>query len=206
MTEPHEVAEAIEEVVPGVYHWRIRNSNIGGAISSSHAVVRGDDCIFIDPVRLGDDCLAKLPAPTAIVLTARTHQRASWRYRGDYGAQVWMPADAPAAEEEPDRLYEDGATLPGGLLAFRTPGPEWPHYSLLLEEDPGIVFVSDLVSRDDAGGLRVINPDFHDDPEQTRRSIEGLLDLPFSILCLDHGAPLTSDPQAELRRVVQSCL
>lgn len=206
MTEPQEIAQKIEEVAPGVYHWRIRNSNIGGAISSSHAVVRGDECVFIDPVRLSDECLAKLPAPTTIVLTARTHQRASWRYRRDFAAQVWLPEDAPAAEEEPDRRYADGETLPGGLLAFRTPGPEWSHYSLLLDEDPGIVFVSDLVSRDDAGDLRVINPEYHDDPEQTKRSVEGLLDLPFRILCLDHGAPLTTDPQAELRRLLRSCL
>ena len=37
MSEPHEVADSIEKVVEGVYHWRIRNSLIGGAISSSHA-------------------------------------------------------------------------------------------------------------------------------------------------------------------------
>jgi len=205
MTEPREIAQEIQEVVPGVFHWRIRNSNIGGAISSSHAVVRDDACVFIDPVRLSEQCLATLPAPTAVVLTARTHQRASWRYRREFGAQVWLPADAPAAEEEPDHVYGDGETLPGGLLAFRTPGPEWAHFSLLLE-DPGIVFVSDLVSRDDEGGLRVINPDFHDDPEQTKRSIQGLLELPFSVLCLDHGAPLTDDPQPELRRLLRACL
>jgi len=34
VTEPSEIADSVEEVVEGVWHWRIRNANIGGAISS----------------------------------------------------------------------------------------------------------------------------------------------------------------------------
>ena len=38
MTEPSEIAETVEEVVDGVWHWQIHNANIGGAISSAHAI------------------------------------------------------------------------------------------------------------------------------------------------------------------------
>ena len=58
MTEPREVAGQVEEVVPGVYHWRIHNSAIGGAVSSSHAVTAGEGCVLIDPVRLAAPALA----------------------------------------------------------------------------------------------------------------------------------------------------
>jgi hypothetical protein len=37
------------------------------------------------------------------------------------------------------------------------------------------------------------------DPAEARRSVEKLLDLPFSILCLGHGVPVTDDPKAALR-------
>lgn len=202
MTEPREIAESLEPVVPGVFHWRIHNSNIGGAISSSQALVAGGECVLIDPVRLGDEALATLPKPTAVLLTARCHQRASWRYRREFGAEVWLPEDAAPADEEPDRRYAEGDILPGGLLAVRTPGPEWPHYSLLLEADPGVFFVSDLVSHH-GDELTFVPPQYHEDPAETRRSVERLLGLPFDVLCFAHGAPILDDPKAAVRRLLE---
>jgi hypothetical protein len=204
MTEPKEVAGSADQVLPGLYHWRISNSNIGGGVSSSHALLVGEECVFIDPVRLRPEALADLPAaPTAIVLTARCHQRAAWHYRREFDVEVWLPGDASGADEEPDCRYADGDELPGGLLAVRTPGPEVPHYSLMDERGAGIVFCSDLVVN--AGGeLRFVPPEFHEDPAETRRSVEKLLDLPFAVLCFDHGEPITDDPKAALRRLLKS--
>jgi hypothetical protein len=81
VTEPSEIADEIADVVEGVWHWRIRNSNIGGAISSSHAVSADGGCVLIDPVRLSEEALAALPPPEAILLNATCHQRSAWRYR-----------------------------------------------------------------------------------------------------------------------------
>ena len=201
MTEPREIADRLEEVADGVYHWRISNSNIGGSISSSHAVITGEGLVLVDPVRLAKEELERLPRPTAIALTAKCHQRASWRYRAEYGAEVWLPEDAPAAEQEPDHRYAEGDVLPGGLMALRTPGPEWPHYSFLLDRGPGVLFCSDLIGGD-GRQLRFVPPQFHEDPGETRRSVRKLLDLPFAVLCLDHGAPMTDDPKAALRRLL----
>ena len=204
MTEPREIADQAEEVVGGLYHWHIHNANIGGAISSSHALVEGDECVFIDPVRLAPDALAALPGPDAVVLTARCHQRAAWRCRRELGAEVWLPADAAAADEEPDRRYGEADTLPGGLVAVRTPGPEWPHYSFLRAAEPGVLFCSDLIGHEGGGVLHFIPPEYHEDPAETRRSVERLLELPFAILCFDHGVPLLDDPKAALRRLLES--
>ena len=44
--------------------------------------------------------------------------------------------------------------------------------------------------------------EYHDDPEETRRSVLRLLEVPFDVLCLDHGPPLTSDPKASIRRLL----
>ena len=171
-------------------------------MSSSHALATGDGCVLIDPVRLAEDAMASLPRPTAVVLTAKCHQRAAWRYRRELGIEVWLPEDASAADEEPDRRYADGDVLPGSLVAVRTPGPEWPHYSLLLEGDPGVVFCSDLVMHAGGGALRFVPPEFHEDPAETRRSVDKLLGLPFGILCFDHGAPIVDHPKAALRRLL----
>jgi histidinol dehydrogenase len=63
VTEPQEIAERVELVIDGVWHWRIRNANIGGEISSSHAVAAGGGCVLVDPVRLAPEALAELPRP-----------------------------------------------------------------------------------------------------------------------------------------------
>ncbi len=206
MSEPREVADTIELVAAGLYHWRIHNSSIGGHVSSSHALCAGEECVLIDPVRLADEALASLPRPTAVALTARCHQRAAWRYRRQFDIPVWLPEDATPADEEPDQRYGDGDILPGGLWAIRTPGPEWSHYSFLLDavgDRPGVLFCSDLVGvMDDE--LRFIPSAYHEDPEATRASVEKLLELPFEILCLDHGAPLADDPKAALRRLLET--
>lgn len=202
MSEPREIAPAATEVVPGLWHWRISNSAIGGHTSSSQALLTRDGLVLIDPVRLDGAALGALPRPVATLLTARCHQRAAWRYRRELGVEVWLPEDASAADEEPDHSYADGDRLPGGLRALRTPGPEWPHYSFLHEGEPGILFCSDLLGSDDERGLHFINPAFHEDPAATRASVEGLLDLAFSVLCLDHGAPVTGDAKAAIRTVL----
>jgi hypothetical protein len=202
MTEPREIAPAAREVVPGLWHWSISNSNIGGHTSSSQALLTREGLVLVDPVRLDPAALGALPRPMAVLLTARCHQRAAWRYRSELGIEVWLPADAEAADEQPDHTYRDGERLPGGLQAFRTPGPEWPHYSFLYEGDPCILFCSDLLGGDAEGRLHFIDPAFHEDPAATRTSVEGLLDLEFGVLCLDHGAPVTDDPQAAIRALL----
>jgi glyoxylase-like metal-dependent hydrolase (beta-lactamase superfamily II) len=204
VTEPREIAEQVEQVVDGVYHWRIRNSAIGGGISSSHAVVVDDGSVLVDPVRLDESAFATLPSPQAIVLTARCHQRSAWRYRAQLGVEVWLPEDASRTDEEPDRRYAEGDVLPGGLHALRTPGPEQAHYSLLLDRGSGVLFCSDLVLNRGGPELSFVPPEYHADPAETRLSVEALLELHFSILCLDHGVPLTEDPKAALRALLAS--
>ena len=72
MTEPREIADDLREVVPGLFYWQIRNSNIGGNISSSHAFVEGDECVFVDPVRLSDEA-AGAPAQAVRRRAQRAH-------------------------------------------------------------------------------------------------------------------------------------
>ena len=201
MTEPVEVADAAEQVAPGVWHWRIANSGIGGPTSSSHLFDSQDGAVMVDPVRLDDDALASLPPPTAILLTSKGHQRAAWRYRDQFGAEVWAPAGTPPPNGQPDHLYGDGDNLPGGFRAVQTPGPSLIHFSLLRTEQPGVLVCADLLMGDSAGRLRFVPLEYHDDPAATRRSVGALLELPFTLLCLDHGRPI-ADGKAAIRALL----
>jgi glyoxylase-like metal-dependent hydrolase (beta-lactamase superfamily II) len=204
MSEPREIAARAEPVVEGVWHWSIANSTIGGATSSSQALAVNGECVLIDPVRLAEGELEPLPRPSAILLTAKCHQRSAWRYRREFEIDVWAPEDAPATDEEPDRRYAEGDILPAGLRAIRTPGPEPVHYCLLRGDAPRILFCSDLLMGDDAGGLAFVPAEFHDDPGETQRSVERLAALDFDVLCLDHGRPVTDDPHSAIEALLAS--
>jgi Metallo-beta-lactamase superfamily len=203
VTEPREIAETCQTVAEGLWHWRISNSAIGGATSSSQALASGGDVVLVDPVQLAPDALAELPAATAICLTAKCHQRAAWRYQAELGAPVWAPVGTAAMDGEPDHRYRAGDRLPGGLLAVHTPGPEDVHFCFLLERGDGVLFCSDLLGLRPGAELDFIPLQYHEDPAATRRSVEGLLDLPFAILCLDHGPPVLDDPKAAIRALLE---
>ena len=195
------MALTIEEVVAGVWHWHVQNERID-AESAAHAVWDGTGTVLIDPVPLRDEALKRLEPIVAICLTAACHQRSAWRYRRTFGAKVYAPEGCRTMDEEPDVRYRSGEILPGGLKAIRTPGPEQTHYAFWRERSPGVLFCPDLVMRELDGELVFIPAEYHDDPEVTRDSVRRLLDVPFEVLCMDHGAPITDDPHAALRKLL----
>ena len=196
------VADAVREVVPGVWHWNVHDPRID-FISSSHAVSSEGGVVLIDPMPLQEQALARLGAVEAICLTAGSHQRAIWRYRRELGAPISAPALSKTLGENPDVRYGDGDLLPGGLRAVFTPGAGTTAHTLLLDRDGGIAFVGDLVLGVGDGRLRFVSDRYLHDPAEARRSARRLLDLPFAILCLGHGEPILDDPKAEIRALLE---
>jgi hypothetical protein len=66
-----------------------------------------------------------------------------------------------------------------------------------------VLLCSDLLARSEDGELEFVPLQYHDDPDATRRSAESLLELPFSVLCLDHGPPVVDDPKAAIRALLE---
>jgi glyoxylase-like metal-dependent hydrolase (beta-lactamase superfamily II) len=66
-----------------------------------------------------------------------------------------------------------------------------------------VLLCSDLLRRGEDGDVDFVPLQYHDDPEATRRSVERLLDLPFAVLCLDHGPPVGDDPKAAIRALLE---
>lgn len=202
MSEPQAVAEHAEEVVPGVWTWSVDDERIG-FISTAHAVADHEGVVLIDPLPLQLDALHRLGSVYAICMTAGTHQRSAWRYRRQLGAKVYAPALSRLIEEEPDVRYGDGDGLPGSLRAVFTPGAGTTQHTFLLEREGGVAFVPDLLVNVPGRGLGITPDEYVHDPAETRRSILKLLDLPFSVLCLNHGSPVTEDPKAAIRTLVE---
>jgi glyoxylase-like metal-dependent hydrolase (beta-lactamase superfamily II) len=202
MSEPKAVAENVEEVVPGIWHWFVWDERIG-AESHAHALATAQGSVLIDPLPLVPEALRRLEPVAAICLTAACHQRSAWRYRRMLSVQVHAPEGSEPMEEEPDRLYHDNEALPGGLRAIRTPGPDQAHYAFLREQPPPVLFTGDLVMPAEGGDLQFAWPEYQEDPEATKASVEKLAALPFGLLCMAHGAPIVGQPAAALRALLR---
>ena len=203
MSEPPEGADNVEQVAPGVWHWSIHNSNIGGNVSASHAVGGDDGSVWIDPVRVEDP--DALPRPQAIVLTSRGHQRAAWRYRREYGVPVHAPRGGEGYDEEPDSLYGEGDPLPEGLVAISTPGFGDAKFALHRDargDTPSLMIVGDLVMRQADGSLATIPPQFQSDPAAARDSVERVAGTSFDLLLIGHARPVGNDPQGQMQRLL----
>jgi len=204
MSEPRARARHMKEVIPGVWRWFVLDDRIN-AESDAHAVVAASGTTLIDPLPLAEKALRRLEPIVAICLTAKCHQRSAWRYREQFGVKVYAPAGVRPMEENADVWYRAGDLLPGGLQAIHTPGPEEVHYGFWLTRAPGVFFCPDLLMHG-KGKIEFVPPEFHTDPAATQASVRRLLDLRFSVLCFNHGAPITDNPQAALRELLQRAL
>ena len=203
MSEPAEAADNVEQIVPGVWHWSIHNSNIGGNVSASHAVGGEDGGVWIDPVRVDDS--DSLPRPQAIVLTSRGHQRAAWRYRREFGVPVHAPRGGDGYDEEPDSLYGEGDSLPEGLVAIPTPGfgdAKFALHRAAQGETPSLMIVGDLVMRKEDGSLTTIPPQFQSDPAAARNSLERVASERFDLLLIGHAPPVSGNPRGQLQSLL----
>lgn len=198
MSEPRAIAPDVEEVVPGVWHWAVRDDRIGGFLSAAHALEVAGEVVLIDPLPLAPAAFEGFGPVVAICLTTSSHQRSAWRYRREFDVEVWAPALARTFDEEPDRRYGDGDELPGGLRAVFTPGAGTSQHTLLAAS-PSVVFVPDLLVHLSGERLEVIPGEYAHDVDEARRSIEMLLELPFEVLCLGHGSPVTHDAKDAIR-------
>lgn len=205
MSQPKERAERMEQVLPGLYRWSVQDDRIGGVRSEAYAIVAEDGAVtLIDPLPINPQLLRELGPVEAIVLTAGNHQRAAWDLRRLLGAPVWAPQHAYGLEDNADLTYTAGDTLPGGLVAYHTPGPAMSMYTLWLERPRSVLFVSDLLSHDETGTPRFIDSQYQDEPARTRTSVRRLLErLPVEALCFAHGEPILQDGAEQLRRALR---
>ena len=201
MSEPRNRARKLQEVVPGVLHWSVHDDRIDSR-SDAHAVTEGGRSVLIDPLPLAEGMIERLGKVEAICLTGSCHQRSAWRYRKQFGAKVWAPAGAEGFEEAPDIGYTKGQRLPGGLVALHAPGPTEAHYAFHLERERGVLFCADILVNEE-GRLSFVPAEYQDEPERTRETARSFLELRFATLCFDHGAPLTSDPHAAIRKALE---
>lgn len=205
----------MEEILPGVFHWRTRHPNIGSEVDSWWL---SDAGVLIDPLVPsqggGLEWFAGQPTqPAAIVLSNRHHYRGSEAFRERFGCAVHVPRAGLhefGADRQPVAAYDPGDELPGGLIVHEIDALCPDDMALHLPGAQAVFFADGVVgARGDAEGALGFVPDaLMDDPPRTkdgllaslRRLLEAVPD--FRHVLMAHGGPVLEDGRSELEALV----
>jgi hypothetical protein len=206
-TAPAGKGEAVEEIAPGLWHWRAFHPRIRTEVSSYYAA---GDRTLIDPMvpEEGVGWFDDRP-PERIVLTNRHHYRGSDEFREVFHCSV-------LCHEAGLHEFEGGPEVDGFGFGDRlAPGIRGLEMGAICPEETALridvgdgflAFADGLINY---GELRFV-PDqlLGDDPEEVKRglhtSLRRLLDQDFDGLLFAHGEPIVSGGREALSRFVQA--
>jgi hypothetical protein len=193
----------VEEIVPGVLHWKAVHPKLKIEVSSYYLP---DSGTLIDPLLPPDglDSLRGGTEPQRIVLTNRHHVRNSEDFVREFGCTIHChEAGLHEFEGGPEvEGFAFGDELAPGVVAHEV-GVICPEESALhVSAGDGVLSVADGVISYD--GLRFV-PDHYlgDDPDGVKRGLRDayrqLCDLEFDALLVAHGDPIPEGARDQLR-------
>jgi hypothetical protein len=203
---------AMNEILPGVFHWVTFHAGIEENVHSYY-VEASTPAVLIDP-RVPDEGLAWFQGhapPAHIYLTNRHHYRHSGHFAEGFGSTVWCHTAGlhEFTKDEQVRGFEHGDALPGAVRALEV-GVLCPEETALqFDLSGGILAIGDAIVRDGRGRLGFV-PDalMGEDPEGVKRGLREVfrrhLRHDFDHLLFAHGKPLVGAAKETLRSFVES--
>jgi hypothetical protein len=198
----------MDEIAPGIRHWKTRHPRIGMEVSSYFLPEQG---ILLDPLAPEPevDQLAELGPPRFILLTNRHHWRDCEQLAERFGLKVGVPRVGmhEFSEGDPVEPYDFGDVLADGAVTVHEVGSICPDESALHIPAVSALAVADgVVSYD---GLRFVPDDLMDDPEDTKAGLResyGRLaaELEFDNLLVAHGDPVVGGARESLREFAEA--
>jgi hypothetical protein len=198
----------MQELVPGLWHWRTYRESIRHDVSSYYLE---RERVVLDPMipREGLEWLDEHGPPEHVLLTNRHHDRDAWKLRDAFGCAVHCIRNGLHELEGrgPVEPFDFGDELPGGAVVHEVDAICPDETALYLPAYRALAVADGVVRWPGVEGLSFV-PDFlMDDPEQTkaglREAYRGLLELDFDLLLLAHGDPVVAGAKDELRAFVE---
>jgi hypothetical protein len=198
------MAEAIHEVLPGVWHWTARHPS-AGLESCSHYLV--EEGILIDPIAPAEG-LEWFDGKEIgeILLTNRHHTRSAFDLQDRFGVAIRAPRtgmhDLPADRVEP---YDFGDELSAGIRPHAI-SDTWPDETALEIPRHRAVAIADGVNNYEGLGF-FADSLLGDDPEAEKQRLRDgfarlTAEVDFDHLLLAHGTPILGDGREQLSRFV----
>jgi hypothetical protein len=198
----------VQEIAPGIWHWKAPHPRIGMEVSSYFLPGPG---VLLDPLVPDDELerLEELGPPRHILLTNRHHWRDCQKLADRFGLTVRAPRVGmhEFAEDDPVEPYDFGETLAGGAVTVHEVGSICPDEAAFHIPAVSALAVADgVVSYD---GLRFVPDNLMDDPKDTKaglREAYGRLaaELEFDNLLVAHGDPVVGAARERLREFAEA--
>ena len=193
----------MDEIAPGVLHWKAVHPNLGIEVSSYwFPELR----LLLDPIAVPDE----VDGVEHILLSCRHHTRDSLDAAGRFGATIQAPRTGmhEFGEDTPIQPYDFDDPLLGGAVTAHEVGGLSPDETALHIPPANALSVADGAMRygDD---LHFVPDQYMDDPDKDKadlkRGFGELADqLDFDVLLLAHGDPIGSGGREALRRFAES--
>ncbi len=194
----------MEELAPGLWHWRARHEHIHTEVSSYYLAEEGVLLDAMIPAE-GLEWFEEHGVPDHVVLTNRHHDRHAWRFREAFGCTVHCIGNGLHELEGrgPAEGFEFGDELPGGIVVYEVDAICPDETALHLPAYAALACADGVIRPAGGGALAFVPDQLMDDPEETKRALRDsyrrLLDLDFDVLLLAHGAPVVGDGKRALR-------
>jgi glyoxylase-like metal-dependent hydrolase (beta-lactamase superfamily II) len=194
---------AMEEIAPGIRHWKAVHPNLGVEVSSYWLP---ELSLLLDPIAVPDE----VEAVRHILLSCRHHTRDSLEAAERFGATIAAPRTGmhEFGDDSPIEPYDFGEPLLGGAVTAHQVGGLSPDETALHIPPANALSVADGAIRygDD---LDFVPDRYMDDPDKDKadlkRGFGELADqLDFDVLLLAHGTPYASGGREALRRFAES--
>ena len=191
------VAVEVRDVAPGLWLWRQPHPAWREGMDwepevASFAVESRGVSLLLDPLAPAPDARdvwerVEASRPDVVVVLKPDHVRdvdlfVRWYGARAYGPSLYWRDDIPRTELEAVRPGDD---LPGGLQAHYD-GRGMLETPVYLPEQRALVFADAMTAP--AGVLRVWATPWHE--QRTLPALRELLDLPFELVLVAHGAPV----------------
>ena len=192
----------MEEIAKGIWRWHERSDRLGYDLNGWYWSEAGQ-AVAVDPPDLSDaarERMEELGKPTLIVVTNRTHWRATPALREWSGAEIAMSAvDAAGVDGPVERVLSADDELPGGWRVIEVPGKTLGEIALYREAGPGVLIVGDSLIGDPPGRLRLLPSAKLDDRGLLIVSLAQLGALRFHTLLVGDGEPILGDADRVVR-------
>ena len=193
----------MDEIAPGIRHWKATHPNLGVEVSSYWLP---ELRLVLDPIAVPDE----VEGVEHILLSCRHHTRDSLEAAERFGATVYAPRtgmhDYP--DDTPIMPYDFGEPLAGGAVTPYEVGGLSPDETALHIPAANALLVADGAIRY-GEDLHFVPDQYMDDPERDKADLKrglGALaeQLEFDVLLLAHGTPIPSGGREALRRFAAS--
>jgi glyoxylase-like metal-dependent hydrolase (beta-lactamase superfamily II) len=195
----------VQEIVPGIWHWRAKHDRIGVEVSSYFLA---QERVLLDPVTpdQGLDWFEEHGRPEHVLLTNRHHDRHAWDLWEAFGCTVHCIRNGLYELEGrgPAEPFDFGDTLPGNAVVYEIDAICPDETALHLPAHRALAVADGVIHHGSALGF--VPDQLMDDPEDTKQALREaygrLLGLDFDVLLTAHGPPVPAGAKEALRAFV----